>query len=197
MIGYLRGLIVARTANAVTILAGGVGYEVIVDHQTEQGLPQVGEEVALYIRTVVSQDDIRLFGFLDIVGREVFDILRALPNIGPKSASQILGGLPIAELVAAIRDKDVKRLMQIPGVGRKTAERLCLELAEKFALIPISTPMTEGIPKRLLDDVRSALTNLGFTQRDIEAAIRVLGPVNGKVLLEDLIKQAITYLSTR
>jgi Holliday junction DNA helicase RuvA len=199
VIGFLQGRLLDKAAASVTLLVGGVGYEVAVDRQTLEGLPRPGDEVGLFVRTVVSQDDIRLFGFADAIGREVFDILRGIPNIGPKSASQILGGMPLPDLVAAVREKDLKRLTQIPGVGKKTAERLCLELAEKFALLPVAEPAApSGIPRRLLDDVRSAITNLGFGPRDVESAVRALqAPEKGTANLETLVRQAIAHLSAR
>ena len=199
MIGYLRGRVFERGVGAVVVDVGGVGYDVLVDKQTLEAIARPGEETALFVRTIVREDAITLFGFADAVTRDVFDLLMGVSGIGPKMASGILGGLPLADLVQAVREKDLKRLSSISGVGKKTAERLCLELSEKFNLLPVAAPgVPAGIPMAVLIDVRSALANLGFGPRDVENALRSLKVPAGKAVdLEDLVRVAIANLSTR
>ncbi len=127
----------------------------------------------------------------------VFDLLLTVAQIGPKGACQILGGMPLPELVGAVRAKDVKRLTTLPGVGRKTAERLALELHEKFMMLPLEGPSPiPGVPAGLAADLRSALLNLGFVARDVESALRELKPAAGATL-EGLVRDAIGRLSSR
>ena len=194
MIGHMRGTLLGRGNGWVLNEAGGVGYEVTVDRQTLAGLPPDGSEAALWVRTVVREDALALFGFDGAVRREAFDLLIGVSGIGAKTASQILGGMPLPDLVAAVREKDVGRLARLPGVGRKTAERLSLELSDKFLSLDVETPVATGsVPDRLLRDVRSALANLGFSGREVEAAVRGIsaGPDD---TLEDLIRKAVSGL---
>ncbi len=199
MIGYLRGRVFERGVGSVVVDVGGVGYDVLVDKQTLEAIARPGEETALFVRTIVREDAITLFGFADAVTRDVFDLLMGVSGIGPKMASGVLGGMPLADFVQAVREKDLKRLSSISGVGKKTAERLCLELSEKFLLLPVAAPgVPAGIPTDVLVDVRSALANLGFGPRDVENAIRSLkAPAGTAVDLEDLVRLAIANLSTR
>jgi len=196
VIGYLRGKIRDRTEGCLVVDVGGGGFDVHVDRQTMKDLAQTDAEVELYVRTVVRDDGITLYGFLDKVSRDAFDMLTQVSGVGPKSASQILGGMPFAEFVEAVRTKDVRRLAQIPGVGRKIAERMALELSERFMALPVEGPSPRaGIPAALVDDLRSALSNLGYGAREVEAALRSLRP--GQADLQELLKQAIAHLSTR
>lgn len=197
MIGYLRGRVLDRASGAIVVDVGGVGYDVTVDRQTMLLVGDVGSEVALHVRTVVREDAITLFGFADAIGRDVFDMLTGVAGVGPKMASQILGGFPLPEFVEAVRAKDIRKLCSIPGVGRKTAERLVLELGEKFMSLPVEAPAEPaGLAAGLAQDVRSALANLGFGPRDVESAIRALKPEAG-ANLEGLLRQAIAHLSAR
>jgi Holliday junction DNA helicase RuvA len=198
MIGHLRGRLLAVEGTEVLIDVGGVGYEVVVDRQTMAGLGTPGFETALWIRTAVREDAITLYGFATADARLVYDLLTGVSGVGPKLASQILGGMPLEDLVQAVREKDLKRLCQISGVGKKMAERLALELAEKFMALPIVASSTaSGLPAGLMADVRSALGNLGFPPRDVEAAIRGLKPGQAKANLEDVVREALAILASR
>ena len=198
MIGFLRGRVLDRGVSSVVIDVGGVGYDVCLDRQTAATLPPDGTEVSLHVRTVVREDAITLYGFPDPVARVVFDMLTGGAGVGPKLAAQILGGMPLPEFVQAVRAKDVRRLGQISGVGRKIAERLALELSEKFMALAVEAPASPaGLPARLVDDVRSALANLGFGARDIDGALRALKPDPGPAHLEGLLRQAIAHLSAK
>ncbi len=198
MIGRLKGRLVSCAGGIALVDVGGVGFEVLVDAQSALDLGMPGDSVTLSIRTVVSEDAIRLFGFFDETARDVFDMLRNVSNIGPKMAIGIMGGLPLHVMVQAVREKDVRLLATINGVGKKTAERLVMELGEKFMALPIVGPsITGAIAPTVVSDVRSALGNLGYNPRDVDAAIRALDPVNPDAKLEDLVMAALAWLSSR
>jgi len=197
MIGFLRGRLIHVSEDGVVVDVAGVGYEVLMDRLSLSSIAADGSEVELYVRTVVREDAITLYGFLDATSRRVFDHLVTVNGIGPRLASQILGGMPLQELVRAVREKDVRTLVALPGVGRKLAERLALELSEKFWTIEAAgAPAPSSRNADAMDDVRSALLNLGFTAREVEAAVRSLQPEAGEGL-EDLIRRAIAAMKTR
>lgn len=198
MIGYLRGILRHVDGGEAVVDVGGVGYEVQVDRQTLAALGPVGEPAVLWVRTMVREDAITLHGFGTPEARQVFDLVIQVSGVGPRLGTQIVGGMPLAELVAAVREKDLRSLSKIPGVGKKIAERLVLELAAKFLALPIQTePLPQGIPAALLDDLRSALANLGFGPRDVEAAIRKIDVPEGAVDLEDLVLRSLATLGPR
>ncbi len=199
MIAYLRGTVIHVGHDGVVVDVGGVGYEVLLDRLALSAIEGDGAAVGLFIRTVVRDDAITLYGFPQVLGREVFDLLVTVTGIGPRLASQILGGMPLPDLVRAVRDKDVRALATLPGVGRKLAERLALELSEKFVALGVEAEGEGRGATRaggVLDDVRSALLNLGFGAREVEAAVRSLEP-GDKESIEGLIRQAIAFLNTR
>lgn len=178
MIGYLRGTVHEKTPNEVVIDVGGVGYEVSIPISTYTALGQKSSEIALRIYTHVREDAIVLFGFATIDEKNVFERLISVSGIGPKLAITVLSGLPTGELISAIRDSDVQKLVRIPGVGKKTAERMVLELKDKLTLgsaePPVSGPSSVGTePGSALErDVLSALLNLGCSRVAADEAIR-------------------------
>lgn len=192
MIAYLRGKVLHKGSDSVVVDVGGVGYEVVMDRLSLSELDGEGATVGLYVRTVVREDAITLYAFPDLVRREVFDHLVKVAGIGPRLAIQILGGRNIGELVRAVRQKDIRALEALPGVGKKLAERLVLELSEKFRALQI--PTRDEKEGERLRDVRSALLNLGFGPREVDAAVRALSPVEGEGL-EELIRRAIALIT--
>lgn len=198
MIGYLQGILRHVEDLDVIVDVNGVGYEVRVDRQTLETFGPIGEEVTLWVRTIVREDAFILHGFATRDHRLVFDMVTQVTGVGPKLGTQIVGGFPIAELVAAIRDKDLRLLSQIPGVGKKIAERLVLELSKKFIELPIAIEVApkHEIPTVLLDDLRLALANLGFGPRDVEAAIRQVQIKDGDDL-EGLVLKALAVLQSK
>jgi Holliday junction DNA helicase RuvA len=177
MIGHLRGTLLEKRPNEVVVEAGGVGYEVQIPISTFTALPEEGKNVALRIHTHVREDALALFGFFTIQERAVFERLISVSGIGPKLAITVLSGLATADLVAAIRTGDVAKLVRIPGVGKKTAERIVLELKDK---IPGDEAITHGAPvtdstsgwSSVDRDVLSALQNLGCSRAAAEEAVR-------------------------
>ena len=177
MIGHLRGIVLEKHPNQVTVEAAGVGYEVQIPISTYTSLPDAGAAVSLRIHTHVREDALLLFGFATGDEKTVFEKLITVSGIGPKLAITVLSGLPTAELVAGIRASDVQRLVRIPGVGKKTAERIVLELKDKLMGIEAgskSATAAEAGPNfsPLEQDVLSALQNLGCSRSAAEQALQ-------------------------
>lgn len=172
MIAHLRGKLISRHPNLVILEAGGVGYNVTVSVPTFSELPGLGSEVALHIHTHVREDQLALYGFLRPEEKNLFEKLVTVSGIGPKLAITVLSGMPAEEMVKAIRGNDLARLTKVPGVGRKTAERMVLELRDKLPAID-GTEQVQAVPSlsATQEDVLSALTNLGFQRAAAEKAL--------------------------
>jgi holliday junction DNA helicase RuvA len=170
MIAHLRGKLIFKQPGQAIVEAGGVGYDVAISIPTFTALPSVGAEAALHIHTQVSDDQIALFGFLEIDEKRLFERLITVSGVGPKLAIKMLSGLSPERTVQAIRAQDHAQLTRIPGVGKKLAERLVVELKDKlddFAVAPV--PLAVQGPA--VDDVLSALVNLGYQRLASEKAI--------------------------
>jgi Holliday junction DNA helicase RuvA len=175
MIAHLRGTILEKHPNQVIVDANGVGYDVTIPIATFSALPAAGAEVHLRIHTHVREDAISLYGFLTAEEKTLFEKLIGISGIGPKLAVTVLSGLPTADLVASIRQGQVEQLVRIPGVGRKTAERMILELRDKLDMLGAGAAAAapETVASSALDhDVLSALINLGCSRPAAEAAVR-------------------------
>ena len=176
MIARLRGVLADKSPAAAVVMAGGVGYEVQIPLSTYYDLPEEGETVTLYIKTVVRDDAIELFGFLTPAEKEAFILLNTVSKIGPRLALGILSGIGPAELVRAVSSRDLARLSSVPGVGAKTAERLVLELKEKVSrLAAVAGDAKDEAAPELLDDAAqdavSALLNLGYSRPEAQKAV--------------------------
>ncbi|HUB28166.1 MAG TPA: Holliday junction branch migration protein RuvA [Terracidiphilus sp.] len=170
MIAHLRGKLLFKQPGQAIVEAAGVGYDVAISVPTFTSLPPVGAETALHIHTQVSEDQIALFGFLESEEKRLFERLITVSGVGPKLAIKMLSGLQPERTVQAIRAQDHAQLTRIPGVGKKLAERLVVELKDKlddFAVAP--APATVQGPA--VDDVLSALINLGYQRPAAEKAI--------------------------
>jgi len=177
MIAYLRGTILEKHPNQIILEAAGVGYDIQIPISTFTALPDQGATAALRIYTHVREDALLLFGFATSEEKAVFERLISVSGIGPKLAITVLSGLPTPELIAAIRSSDLARLVRIPGVGKKTAERIVLELKDKLMSVDAAgkpTPAMETGPvySTLERDVLSALQNLGCSRPAGEEALR-------------------------
>jgi holliday junction DNA helicase RuvA len=174
MIAHLRGKLIARHPNQVIVDAMGVGYDVTISVPTFSELPPAGGEVALHIHTHVREDQIALYGFLRPEEKHLFEKLISVSGIGPKLAITIISGMPTDEMTSAIRGNDVARLTKIPGIGRKTAERMVLELRDK--LPPAGTDQVHVVPSlsAVQEDVLSALMNLGYQRASAEKALNTI-----------------------
>ena len=178
MIAHLRGKLLDKHPNQAMIETGGVGYDVTISVPTFSDLPGVGGEVALYIHTHVREDVIALYGFLRVAEKQLFEKLLTVSGIGPKLAITILSGMAANEMVAAIRGNDLARLTRIPGIGKKTAERLVLELRDKLPAVGGEAPVVSGL-NAVEEDVLSALLNLGYQRAAAEKALAAVTK-NGK-----------------
>jgi Holliday junction DNA helicase RuvA len=198
MIAFLRGRILEKHPNRIVVDVQGVGYEVHVPLSTYYDLGDVGAEVSLRISTHVREDALQLYGFLTALEQQLFERLIATSGIGPKLASAVLSGIEPNELVAAVQRGDVARLTTIPGVGRKTAERIVLELKDRLAhlVVPVaSAPTGVSTGERLRDDLVSALLNLGYHRPIAEKAVDVTLKTNGVATFEQALKAALRELT--
>jgi Holliday junction DNA helicase RuvA len=175
MIAYLRGTLLEKHPSQVIVDVQGVGYEVTIPISAYSSLPEKGVEVRLHIHTHVREDALLLFGFISAADKAVFEKLITVSGIGPKLAVTALGGLAAPELAAAIRSGAIEQLVRIPGVGKKTAERMVLELRDKLDLAGLPPRSDAAVTKTAFDaneeDVISALMNFGAGRASAEAAV--------------------------
>lgn len=179
MIAHLRGKLLAKHPNQAIVETSGVGYDVTISVPTFSDLPAIGADVALHIHTHVREDVIALYGFLRAAEKVLFEKLITVSGIGPKLAITILSGMPADEMVGAIRGNDVVRLTRIPGIGKKTAERMVLELRDKLPQAVPTTVTTAPPMSAMEEDVLSALMNLGYQRAAAEKALEA-SVKNGK-----------------
>jgi Holliday junction DNA helicase RuvA len=193
MIAHLRGKLIAKHPNQAIVEAAGVGYDVTISIPTFSDLGDIGSEVALHIHTHVREDAIALFGFLSPSEKQLFEKLLSVSGIGPKLAITILSGMAAAEMVAAIRGNEIVKLTKIPGIGKKTAERMVLELRDKlqdFGLEPAAPPTSP-----MEEDVLSALTNLGYQRPLAEKAVATVMKTGAAKGFDAMFREALALLS--
>ncbi len=204
MIACLRGKLLQKLPETLIIDVGGVGYEVFFSASGRHPLPDQGEEFFLHIQTVVREDAFLLYGFVEPEEKAAFLLLTGVSGIGPKVALAVLAGLSPAELSRAVAGDDLNTLVKLPGVGKKTAERICLELKDKILFVPesLGAPSAPGATHpvdELSMDAVSALVNLGYPQARAEEALqdvrRKLEPAAVLSMpLEELLRQALRAL---
>ena len=170
MIAHLRGKLISKQPGQAIVEAGGVGYDVAISIPTFTALPSLGAETALHIHTQVSEDQIALFGFLENEEKRLFERLVTVSGVGPKLAIKMLSGLSPERTVQAIRGQDHAQLVRIPGVGKKLAERLVVELKDKLEDFAVA-PAPQAVQGPAVEDVLSALVNLGYQRAAAEKAI--------------------------
>jgi len=180
MIAHLRGKLLAKHPNQAIVEIGGVGYDVTISVPTFSDLPAAGAEVALHVHTHVREDQLALYGFLRSSEKTLFEKLITVSGIGPKLAITILSGMPADEMVGAIRGNDIARLTRIPGIGKKTAERMVLELRDKLPAPGPSFAPAAPAMSATEEDVLSALLNLGYQRAAAEKALSAVAK-NGRV----------------
>jgi holliday junction DNA helicase RuvA len=197
MIGLLRGRLLEKRPNQVILDVGGVGYLVAVPLSTFAALGDLHAEVTLLIHTHVREDALALYGFLSAREKHFFELLLGASGVGPSLALKILSGMNVEELVPAIRTGDLARLTKIPGVGRKTAERMVVELKDKLEAVAIETERpTPSSPAGVEADVKSALLNLGYDERAADAALTEAKREVGTSNFEKLLRVTLAALST-
>lgn len=202
MIAYLSGKLLEKQANTIIIDVGGVGYEVTIPLSTFYELGEIGTEVEMRIHTVVREDAFALFGFKTLREKELFLLLISVSGIGPKSAVTALSGMSADEIIAAIRQNNLARLNSIPGVGKKTAERLVIELRDKIAKLSglASEEMkAEGIPQTsgetVYDDALSALVNLGYQRNSAEKVLKQAMQEGTEMSVQKLLRKSLQLLA--
>ena len=192
MIAHLRGKLLAKHPNQAIVETGGVGYDVTISVPTFSDLPGVGGDVALHIHTHVREDMLAFYGFLRSAEKTLFEKLITVSGIGPKLAITILSGMAADEMVNAIRGNDIARLTRIPGIGKKTAERMVLELRDKLPPEKAGEVATMPTLSAVEEDVLSALMNLGYQRASAEKALSAIAK-NGQ--FDAMFRQALTVLS--
>jgi Holliday junction DNA helicase RuvA len=199
MIGRLRGRVLEKAPNRVTLDVHGVGYDIHVPLSTFYEVGDAGSDVDLRIHTHVREESLQLFGFLTALEQEVFERLIATSGIGPKLAIAVLSGIEPADLIAAVGQGDAARLTRVPGVGRKTAERIVLELKDKLGQLtaPAGTVAPIAAADRLRDDLVSALQNIGYHRPPAERAVDAVlggGAPDAAPVFEEALRGALRHL---
>ena len=193
MIASLNGIVLSRKPAGIVISVGGVGYKVAVPLCSLGDIPEEGKEVFIYTYTHVREDALQLFGFLSEYERGVFATLLGISGIGPKLALAILSGMPVERFVRAVNNEDITMLSSIPGLGKKTAARVVLELKGKLELFIKDGP--DSYPEdRAAGDAVSALVNLGYRKALSEDAV-ARAVKNGFSSIEDIVREALRLLT--
>jgi Holliday junction DNA helicase RuvA len=197
MISQVRGTLSARGIDRVEILTpSGLGYDVRIPLNVVEKLPRVGEPVSLHTAMVTRDDGSELFGFITTEDRELFRLLLTASGVGPGLALSLLSSLSPSRLVTAIRLRDIASLQRVPRVGKKTAERLCVELGDKLKAWSGDTAPGGGATPVSTDAVR-ALVSLGYAETDSERAVRAVIEQNGDAAPAEIVKRALAALQGR
>lgn len=198
MIAYLKGKLIYKSPIHVIIDVSGVGYQVFIPLSTYYALPTLHGDISLNIYTHMTEDALKLFGFLTNEEQKTFETLISINKVGPKLALTILSGISAQDLIAAVTNNDLARLSTIHGVGRKTAERLVLEMKDKLPALMEGATLTPDptSTQGVLDDALSALINLGYKKAEAEKALKtVRSQSEGDLPIEHLIKESLKILS--
>ena len=198
MIAHLKGKLTHKSPVAIIIDVNGVGYQVFVPLSTFYALPELESEISLGIHTHMREEALKLFGFYTIDEKVIFEKLITINKVGPKLALTILSGMPPADILSTINSNDIIKLSTIPGIGRKTAERLILEMRDKLDGLSLDFVATKdpGPEKGLFDDALSALVNLGYKKSQAELALKKVYAESAEDnSIENLIKDSLNLLS--
>ena len=200
MFAYIKGVLMAASPTSVVIESNGIGYKIFIPVNAFNALSQVGEQVTLHTSFVVRENAQTLYGFLTFQERDFFEVLLGVTGIGPKLALAIIGHMPLTELQQVIANEDAAALCRIPGIGKKGAERLVIELRDKVNALPLAPSKyvlhtTIDAKTRTLNDALSALVNLGYNQATAQKAIkRSLDKLPDPLDLSSLIAMALTQV---
>ncbi|HWO41798.1 MAG TPA: Holliday junction branch migration protein RuvA [Candidatus Eisenbacteria bacterium] len=195
MIAHISGILAHKLPGEVVVDVGGVGYQVFIPLNVFYRLPEIGQRTSFHIHTHLREDALQLYGFHELAEKRIFLLLINVAGIGPRLAINILSGIPADELTQAIKDGDQARLVSIPGVGKKLAERMLVELRDKFAALEAPAAAAPGVNgARLSEDAVSALVNLGYRKADVEKALRDVIR-SGDESLQEIIRGALRRLS--
>jgi len=197
VIAQISGQLAQKLPGEIIVDVGGVGYQVLIPLNVFYRLPEIGAPVNLQIHTHVREDALQLFGFYDLAEKQVFLLLTGVSGIGPKLALNILSGIAAEDLARALKEGDQVRLLAIPGVGKKLAERMIVELKDKFATLApltVESPKAEG-GSQLMQDAVSALVNLGYKKPEAEKYVRE-SLKSGVHSLESVLKESLRRISS-
>ncbi|RLB29518.1 MAG: Holliday junction branch migration protein RuvA [Deltaproteobacteria bacterium] len=201
MIAHLTGILFSKSPQSVVVDAAGVGYQIFVPLSTFYQLPDEMEKVNLHVYTHVREDMLQLFGFQTETEKEIFLLLISVSGIGPKLALNILSGIGIKELLSAIVSADSERIVAIPGVGKKTSQRITLELKEKVSdiyegieVLPMEKVQIRN--KEIFDDALSALINLGYPSKSAKIVIENVLRNDNDINLDTLLKEALRNMAS-
>ncbi len=200
MIAWLSGILRHKSVDSLIIDVGGVGYAVTVPLSTYGRLPEAGESVSLHVHTQLREDSLSLFGFSTQFEKEVFQLLMGVSGIGPKLALAVLSGLSLDDLLLAIQGSDDSRLCSIPGIGKKTAARLCLELKDKVRHLAPQPRLAAGMsrtPSGSVEDAISALVNLGYKRPQAEETVKRILQTTPEISTGQLIRESLGQLGQR
>lgn len=193
MIAKISGTLEHKVPGEVIVDVAGVGYHIFIPLNVFYRLPEVGGTISLHIHTHLREDALQLFGFMEQEEKHIFLLLNGVAGIGPKLALNILSGIPVEELARALKEGDHLKLLSIPGVGKKLAERMIVELRDKMLRVPSAeTGRADG--SQLARDAVSALVNLGYRQGEAERSVREVAR-QGEATLAEVLKEALRRLS--
>ena len=200
MIAHLTGILFSKNPQSIIVDTAGVGYQIFIPLSTFYQLPDEMEKVSLHVYTHVREDMLQLFGFQTEIEKKTFSLLISVSGIGPKLALSILSGIGLGDLLSAIVRADSERITAIPGVGKKTSQRITLELKEKASYLSeeIEVPPREKVEiknKEIFDDALSALINLGYPSKSAKRAIENVLRKDNEINLETLLKEALRSLA--
>jgi len=199
MIAKLKGELIAKAPSHIILDVHGVGYEVLIPLSTYFALPELQASLSLNVFTHVREDAIQLFGFLTVSEKNAFVMLTSITGVGGKLALSMLSTLSVSDLITAIQTNDEDKLSSVPGIGKKSASRITLELKDRVAYLEDSDsilPTKPILPAQIQDDAISALVNLGYRPRDVKDIItKICRDQTTPLLLDDLIREALKHLS--
>lgn len=195
MIGYITGKIISKKPTQSLIDVNGIGYLVNTSINTFEKLSNEGEIVSLHTYLAVKEDSLTLFGFFTLTEKELFEILISINGVGPKLAQGVLSGISADEFKDAIVNSNISRLVAIPGVGKKTAERMMVELRDKIDKVSESESNLTSTSFTIKDDAVAALIGLGYNQKTADKIIRTIIGSNPQIGLEELIKESLKNLN--
>lgn len=195
MIGYITGKILDKKPTQSLIDVNGIGYIVNTSIITFEKLTEVGSSVSLFTYLVVKEDSLTLYGFYEFAEKELFEKLIGINGVGPKLAQGILSGITVDEFKSAIFENNISRLVSIPGVGKKTAERMLVELRDKISSVSSTVSSENTVVFTIKDDAVAALTSLGYNSKTAEKIIREIFQNSSNLNLEELITEALKKLN--
>ena len=195
MIGQIKGKIVNKKPTQSLIDVNGIGYIVNTSINTFEKIPDLGEMVSLFTYLSVREDSLTLFGFFTLSEKEIFEILIGVNGVGPKLAQNILSGITSNEFKEAVMGNNISRLIAIPGVGRKTAERMIIELRDKIIKVTESGSKEKSETYSIREDAVAAMVGLGYNYKTADKLVRDLLVQNPSLSLEDLIKESLKNLT--